>query len=330
MVTIKDVAREAGVSVTTVSHVFSGKRKVASDTAESVVAAANILNYSPDYAARKLATGRSTTIGLQFEVSEDALLLNPVFAQMLMGFAQASAENGFNFALLPTQIHRAFGEGSMAGAIIVDPTPDNPWVPYLVRGGHRVVTMGRYLGGDATSYVDFNHDEVMLEIVKHLVEQGYSRPALLSVHLRLSFLADTESGFQQGCVAAGIPGELVYASDTSDRAAEFVARQLLTRENPPDVIIGAVDHMALGVLDAAEDLGISVPAELGVVGAGDTAVARESTPPLTSVSVDPEQLAREAIKLINEFWLDPGSPDRGVHLPAQLIVRESTERTASV
>ena len=326
MATIKDVAREAGVSVTTVSHVYSGNRKVAEETSKKVLAAARRLDYSPDAAARRLATGRSTTIGLHFEMSEEALLLNPFFAQLLTGFAAASAEYGFTFTLLPPKPTNSFPVNSMGGAIMVDPTPDNEWVPFLKNQGCRVVTIGRYLGGVETSWVDNNHGEAILEVAKHLAKQGYSRPALLSVRHRMSYLADIEAAYQQGCVAEGLIGELVYATDLSDRSARLIARNLLQRPNPPDAIICAIDHMALGVSHAAEELGIAVPEELAVVGAGDTVLSQHARPQLTTVRVDPQALAEEALRLISEFWHDQTAPDRHVFLPAELIIRASSSR----
>jgi len=326
MTTIKDVANEAGVSVTTVSHVFSGKRKVAKRTAENVLAAAAKLGYAPDAAARKLATGRSTTVGLHFELGESALLLNPFFAQLLMGFAAASAERGFTFTLLPPEVTNSYPAGSMGGAIMVDPTPGNEWVPFLARQNCRVVTIGRYLGGVETSWVDNNHGEAMLEVTKHLAEQGYSRPVLLSVRHRMSYLADIEAAFQQGCLAKRLTAELVYTTDLSDRSARLTTRNLLQRPSPPDAVVCAIDHMALGVAHAAEELGITVPTELGVVGAGDTVLSRHASPKLTTVRVDPQALAREAIRLISDFWHNPTSPDQHIRLPSELIIRASSSR----
>jgi DNA-binding LacI/PurR family transcriptional regulator len=326
--TIKDVAREAGVSVTTVSHVFSGRRKVAEKTAQRVLAVAGRLGYQPDAAARKLATGRSTTVGLFFEMSGEVLLLNPFFSELLVELSAAAAEFGFTFMLLPHDQDdaRLIHAGSLAGAVIVDPTPENRWIPQLVREGTRVVTIGRYLGGVETSWVDNDHRAAMLAVVDHLADRGFQHLALLSVRHRISYLTDIEQAFSQACLTGSLAGELVYASDLSDRSARLVARELLQRTNAPDAIIGAIDHMALGVVHAAEELGLSVPHDLAVVGAGDTVLSRHSEPQLTTVQVEPRRLAREALGILRDFWHDPGAPDRNLLFPATLLVRASSDR----
>ena len=326
MATIKDVAREAGVSTTTVSHVFSRKRQVATPTAEAVIAAARRLGYVPDAAARTLATGRSTIVGLQFEIGEDALLLNPFFGELLVGFAAASADFGFTFKLLSHDLVNPGQTASLVGTVVVDPTPDNPWIQYLSSRGARIVTIGRFLGGVETSWVDNSHHAAMLEVTRHLAEQDYRRPAMISVRHRMSYLSDIEAAFGQGCSEQGLRGELVYASDLSDSAARRTTLALLGRPDPPDAIVGAIDHMALGVIHAADELGVEVPRGLGVVGAGDTVLAQHAEPKLTTVKVEPAALASEAMRLIHEFWHAPELPDRRVTLPARLIVRESTSR----
>lgn len=328
MPTIRDVAREAGVSVTTVSHVFSEKRQVAKATRDRVLEVASALGYSPDGAARALATGRSTTIGLHFQLRGEALLLNPFFSAFLSGLAATSAELGFAFMLLPDdpEEHPERSWGSLGGVIVVDPTPENPWVPKLVRDGTRVVTISRYLGGARTSWVDNDHQQAMRDIVRHLSEQGYQHVAFVSVKDRFSAMADMERAFGEAVVSAGVAGDLVYARDLSERATYELSLDLLNRGESPDAVVAAVDFQAVGVLQASKELGIKVPDHLGVVGGGDTVLAQHSKPPLTSVRGSPELLAREALKLLATFWNDPEAPDREILLPAELVVRESSMR----
>lgn len=327
MATIRDVAREAGVSVTTVSHVFSGRRRVAEETGRRVREVAERLGYRPDAAARSLATGRSTTVGLYFQMSGEALLLNPLFSALLSGFSAEAAELGFTFMLLPESPEASpTGWKDLAGVVIVDPTPDNAWIPVLAREGVRVVTIGRYLGGIDLSWVDNEHRAGIADAVDHLVDQGYRNLVLLSVWERLSYIADIEQAFTEAVAGLDVEGRLVHADDFSDRAARRVTADLLSSPDPPDAVVAAIDHMAIGVLQAAEELGVAVPAELGVVGGSDTVLARHARPPLTSVRVFPEELAREALRLVNGFWHEAEAPDRQVLLPAKLVVRESTLR----
>ncbi len=326
MATIRDVARVAGVSVTTVSHVFSGRRKVAPATIQAVTEVAERLGYRPNGVARTLATGKSTTVGLHFEIGEDALLLNPFFSELLVGFAAASADYGFTFKLLPHDLDVNVDSASLMGALVVDPSPQNPWVPFLARRGSRIVTISRFLGETEVSSVDNDLGDGMHEVLDHLSEQGYHNLALISVRQRASYAVDIEAAFREGCDQRGLKGEVVFASDLSDRAARRVAIELLERRDPPTAIIGVIDHMALGVLHAAQEMGVAVPEALGVVGFNDTVLSRHAVPPLTTVRIEPEELAREALRLMHGFWLDPNCPDEEIRLPAQLVKRASTQR----
>lgn len=330
MATIKDVARVAGVSVTTVSHVFSGRRKVAPSTIETVRKVADRLGYSPSGTARSLATGKPTTVGLHFEMGQDALLLNPFFGELLKGLAAAAVDYGFTFQLLPRGVDAPIDPENMIGAVIVDPSPRNPWIPYLLDHNRRVVTIGRYLGDAEVSWVDSAIDQGMWAITEHLRVQGYRRLALISVHHRASYAVDLETAFRDSCDARQLKGEVSFATDLSDRASRRVAMELLERADRPDAIIGAIDHMALGVLHAAQELGFAVPTEVGVAGLDDTVLARHSNPPLTSVRVFPEDLGKEALRLMHRFWLDPSLPEQQQTLPTKLIVRTSSNRSSAL
>lgn len=328
MATIKDVARAAGVSVTTVSHVFSGRRKVAPSTIETVRKVADRLGYSPSGTARSLATGKPTTVGLHFEMGQDALLLNPFFAELLRGLAAAAVDYGFTFQLLPRGVETPIDPETMIGAVIVDPSPRNPWLPYLMSHGRRVVTIGRYLGDFEVSWVDSEIGQGMWAMTGHLREQGYEKLALISVRHGASYTVDLETAFRDSCDEVGLRGEIAFATDLSDRTSRHVAMGLLQRPDRPDAIIGAIDHMALGVLHAAQELGYVVPGDVGVAGFDDTVLARHSVPPLTSVRVFPEDLGAEALRLMHRFWLDPSLPEEQKTLPTELIIRASSDRTS--
>lgn len=328
MPTIKDVAEAAEVSPTTVSHVFSNKRTVAEDTRQRVLEVAERLGYRPDAVARSLATGRSTTVGLYFQMGGEALLLNPFFSGLMAGLSMAAVDFGFRFTLLPDQPDAlpASARQQLAAAIIVDPLPENRWIGPLSEAGVPIVTIGRFLGATRTNSVDNDHPKAMRDALDHLVEQGYRKPALITVRERLSYMADIEKAFILGCRDLDLDGELLYAADLSDRSGRKTAHELLGRADPPDAIIGAIDHMALGILEAAEDRGIAVPSELGVIGEGDTVLATHAHPPLSSMRVDPAELAREALRICHELWLDPDREIEQVVLPAELVPRASTQR----
>jgi DNA-binding LacI/PurR family transcriptional regulator len=320
------------VSVTTVSHVYSGKRKVASETTARVLRVGAEIGYHPDGVARTLASGRSTTIALEIELAGGNFLLNPYFSSVMSALSVAAIENGFTFALLPNDpndgesVRAALRPRGVAGAIIVEPTASNRWIPALLEDGVRVVTIGRYPIALETSWVDNDHRSGMKEAVEHLAGQGYGRIALLSVHERTSLVIDLESAFDEATTELELAGRTVFMGDLVEASARDITHEILGSRNPPDAIIGVIDRVAVGIMQAASERGVSVPGDLGVIGVGDTVLSRLSDPPFTSIQSTPNELAHAAVQLVRAIWLDPEMPDSQILLPAELKVRASTLR----
>ena len=332
---IADVAREARVSITTVSHVLSGKRPVAAQTRSAVLEAARHLAYRPTVAARGLATGRTMALGLQFPMEGEHLLLNPYFPALLGSLSAAATQDGYSFVLLPAHRSSEFPLESLLdmqrldAAILVDPSSTNDVLPLLRRYDVPVVTVGRYLGRLRTHWVDNDSGAAILLVLDHLAAQGYRRPALISLgHERYSYIADIEASYRARLESSGIEPLVVRAEDLSERAGYDAAVTLLTRTAPPDAIIAAVDRQAIGVLGAAEELGISVPDELGIVGEGDTVLSRNAHPPLTTIDPRASELGAQAIAVVRRILDGPRGPDRPVNIVVKtgLLIRESTTR----
>ena len=332
---IADVAREARVSITTVSHVLSGKRPVAAKTRQAVLDAARRLAYRPTVAARGLATGRTMALGLQFPMEGEHLLLNPYFPELLGSLSAAATHDGYSFVLLPARrssdfpLETLLDTQRLDAAILVDPSSSNDVLPLLRRYNVPVVTVGRYLGRTRTHWVDNDTGVAIGRVLDHLAAQGYRHPALISLgHERYSYIADLEASYRARMDEAGMEQLVARAEDLSERAGYDAAVTLLTRSSRPDAIIAAVDRQAIGVLGAAEELGIAVPDELGIVGEGDTVLSRNAHPPLTTIDPRAAELGAQAIAVVQRLLADSAAPERplNVVVETRLIVRESTTR----
>ncbi len=332
--TITDVARRARVSITTVSHVFSGKRSVAEGTRSRVLDAARELRYRPAVAARGLATGRAMALGLQFPTEGEHLLLNPFFPALLESLSAAAIRASFTFVLLPSRRSGSFpldlllDAQGLDAAIIVDPTAGNDVIPVLRKAGLPLVTVGGKLGRGVAPSVDNDHTIAIHDVVTHLLDRGYTHPALISLSEdRFSYVAEIEHAFREA-VGGGSRPAIVRAEDTSERAGYAAAITLLAGRSRPDAIVAAVDRQAVGVLAAVREMGLRVPEDIGVVGEGDTFLSRSSDPPLTTVDAQTATLGAAAIDLVRrllDYQRDGGAePPESVVVPAMLIVREST------
>jgi DNA-binding LacI/PurR family transcriptional regulator len=330
---IHEVAEQAGVSITTVSHVFSGKRPVAPDTRQRVLQAAELLQYRPNRTARGLATGRAMTIGLHFPYVGDPFVLNPYFPALLQGLSAAAAESGYGFLLLPTapdgeaSLDELIEARRLDGVIVADPETSDPVIPALVRSKVPLVTTGRFLPDPDLPWVDNDHAGAIRDMFAHLSKQGYRRPALLSHRGGFSYIADIEAAYTEEVTGRDMPVMIRRAPDLSEQQGYRAALRLLDRREPPDVIIACVDRQAIGVLRAADEVGLRVPEELGVAGEGDTVLAEHSRPPLTSIRVHPAKLGAAAVEIM--LGLLEGVRGDNQMIPAEVVPRRSTRRNAA-
>jgi DNA-binding LacI/PurR family transcriptional regulator len=327
--TIFEVAQEAGVSITTVSHVFSGKRHVSEDTRERVLRIATTLGYKPRASARALATGRSMTIALQHSMSGAEFVLNPFFGAMLPAMSEAALRSGYAFIFVPPDppedvfVVPLVLERRVDAAILIDPVPSDVFVRAVLELDLPAVSLGRIEGESRLPVVDHDHADACARVLEHLLLRGYTRPALLSLDSEMSYVLDMNSAF--GRIApAGSP--ILAVPELSERAAYEFALELLSGTDRPDSIFCLNDLLAVGVKRAAADLDIPIPSELGLVGVGDSALATVGPVSLTSMRAYPERAGARLIELLeamlseDDIVLDVGP------LPMELVARESTQR----
>ena len=325
--TIFEVAEAAGVSITTVSHVFSGNRRVREETRRRVLETAERLAYRPRATAQALATGRTNTLALQVSISGESLVLNPFFTSLLASLSLAAIDRGFSFVFVPPEnAGRGFTdpllvERRVDGAILVDPVRNDPFVRAVVNAGIAYVSIGRILGINSDRWVDNDHRAVGEKVVAHLRRAGYKRPALLTVPFDVSYIVDCIEGFRSATADAG---RVIEAVDMTEAAAQRAVGQALQGGEPPDAFFCVHDRLAVGALAAAAELGVAVPDELGVVGVGDF-LAQHGHPPLTSVRVFPERVGAIALERLDTL-LRGGDAELPGIVPNQLVRRTSTAR----
>ena len=330
--TIFEVAESAGVSITTVSHVFSGKRRVNERTRQHVLAVADRLAYRPRATAQALATGRTNTLALQISATGQELVLNPFFNVLVTALSLAAIQRDFSFVYVPpreasrTFIKPLIGERRIDAAVLVDPVRSDPFVKAVARSDLPFVSIGRVLGGSSDYWVDNDNAAACKKVLAHLEAKGYERPALLTVPMDLSYIADYVEGFHAS-VGEGW-GPVFVAEDLSEHSGHLAALRALDRRDPPDALVCIHDRLAVGALLAASQLQINVPDELGVVGVSDTVLAANAHPPLTSLRVFPDRAAARAIELVDAL-LRGAEVEAPAIVPTRLITRASTARPSS-
>ncbi|RZJ11844.1 MAG: LacI family DNA-binding transcriptional regulator [Rubrivivax sp.] len=335
--TIVDVAREAGVSIKTVSRVLNHEPGVHESTRDQVLKVVEALRYRPKQSARSLAGGRSFLIGLLYYDPSAAFV-----GRVQQGATLRCRELGYHLVVeslhndapdLRQQIDRMVLTLRPDGMILTPPLCDNPEVLTALRdSGTPCVLMSpkRDIRGVPSVRMDDVH--AAEEITNLLISLGHRRIAFIKGPADQSASAARLQGFVNALNAHDIEPapELIQPGEFTFESGRDAAYQLLSRSQRPTAVFASNDDMALGVLAAAHRLGLNVPTELSVTGFDDSPTAALVWPPLTTVRQPVVEMARAAVEmLVSGHKPDPAVAaveDGDLHkvLMHELVVRDST------
>lgn len=324
-VTITDVARTAGVSVATVSKVINGRDGIAQGTAAHVLSVVEDMGYEQSLVARGMRSQRTHTVG--FLVAE----FEPFSTEVLKGAGAALA--GSDYALLAYTgggKERAGWErrylsrlsGTLVdGAVLVTPT-----VLEATDAGVPVVAVDPHAGPGDMPTVDSDNLAGAVQATRHLLGLGHRRVGFLGGRPDLESSRLREEGYRQALAEAGIAvdPDLLQVAEYRRDAADAPTRAMLALADPPTAVFAANDVSAMGILDAAARLGLSVPDDLSVIGFDDIPESAATTPPLTTVRQELQEIGATAARMLLRL-LDGAEPETShVRLPTRVVVRAST------
>ncbi len=330
MVTIREVAKRAGVSVATVSHVINGTRKVAPDTVVRVKQAMAELDYHPNAVARSLRTRRTTAIGVL--VSD---ITNPFFATLVRGAEDAASRAGYSLVVCNSDealekedryirlLHRRRMDG-----LLIAPVGDgiSPAIRELVRLGVPFVFVDRRAREIEADAVLSDNEGGAYQAVHHLIERGHRR---IGIVLGIPGATTTEErfkGYRRALEEAGIPlsKDLVAWGGYRVEGGRQATKHLLSCADPPTAIFSTNNQMTVGVLQELFRRGIAIPGGMAVVGFDDLEWAEMVVPALTVVAQNPYEIGLRACELLlTRFRLSREAP-RELRVPTELRVRGST------
>lgn len=330
MVTIRDVAQRAGVSVATVSHVINGTRRVAPETVARVHRAMEELGYHPNAIAQSLRKRTTYVVGIL--VSD---ITNPFFATLVRGAEDAALAAGYSVVVCNSDEDpqkenlyvRALWRRRIDGMLIA-PTRDgtSPALKELTSRGVPFVFVDR-------KAMDINAPAVLSDnvggaylVTRHLLERGHLR---IGIVLGIPGATTTEErflGYRQALEEAGIAvqEELVAWGRYRVEGGRQAACQLLALPEPPTAIFSTNNLMSLGVLKELNRRGLKIPADVAIAGFDDLEWAELVQPPLTVAAQNPYEIGRRGFELLLA-WLREGKvPVQEVRIPVELRIRGST------
>lgn len=338
--TIRDVARIAGVSIKTVSRVINGDAPVTEDTRKRVLAAIASVEYRPNAVARSLVTGRSQVVGLIV-----ADVTNPFFPALVRGVEDAAGQHDQLVVVCNTdedpdrelQYLDMLQRNQVDGIILAASRLDDQSLVDVVNRGYPLVLINRELRHPNVSSVSTDDVAAMEGAVRHLVDTGVTHLGYLAGPSRSYAARMRESAFRHVVTRLypGQPVRVVSGFPPTRDGGRAAIRALLRRWPEVDGVLTYNDMMAMGVLEALDDLGISVPDRISVVGYDGIDPAELTRPPLTTVRQPAYRLGFEAYRLLR-LLSDPGQDARAgtgpsqtsLKVPAELIVRGSTKSGA--
>ena len=328
MVTIRDVAREAHVSVATVSRVFSGAGPVREETRQRVRDIATALRYVPHGGARSLITSKTSTIGVLLPD-----LYGEFFSEIIRGIDVAARRSGYHLILSSSHNDRSEFEGAMRamrgrvdGVIIMSPDIDAQALMSNLPDSHPVVLLNCALRGAAFDSVNIDNTRGARAIVSHLVSHGHKRIAIIAGAPRNVDGHERQLGYRAALRDASIDRNTRWETPgnfTEDSGFEAM-RTLLKLRARPTAVFAANDSMAIGALSALREAGVKVPEEMAVAGFDDIPIARHVNPPLTSVHVPIAELGERATdKLLDALAHKNRHVRRNDVLGTTLVIRSS-------
>jgi DNA-binding LacI/PurR family transcriptional regulator len=328
-VTIKDVARRARVSPTTVSHALNGRGRVGEGTRARITAVAAELGYVANPIARALKSGRTMTIVAELPATAEAGGLESAFLRdVLIGAAEAAMETGYLLAVAGPTAAAGGPLPPLDGALVVDPVPDDPLVESATGRGAAVVTVSRFVDQPASMpAVTSDYVAGTGAILDHLAASGYERPALISTRRPFAFADACREGYTAWMRASGrAPRVRNVPSHPTIAAGHAAARALLALKQPPDALVSITEPLAVGALQALSEAGVRVPDEVGVASVGDSERLRSATPPVTALDLYPTEIGRRAVGLLVNL-IGGERSSSSLELPTRLHERASTRRS---
>ncbi len=311
MPTIRDIARQAGVSVGTVSNYLNNPDIVAEKSRQPIEDAIRILGYHPHAAARSLKSNQTNRIGLVPLISpEHNRSMEPgdlAFLEFLSAINTRAAELGYAVLMQAAtrpedELHiyqRLIGERQVDGLVLMGLQARDPRVMFLLEHKFPFVTFGRS-GISAHAFVDADNPGGIAQALEHLAGLGHQRIAMITppAHLRCS--ADRKAGYLDNLNRLGLPFEpdWLVEGDFSEQAGQIAMHLLLDLPHPPSAVITANDFCAFGVLRALTHRGLQAGRDFSVVGFDDIRLASHWNPALTTIRQPFRQMGMQAVEAL--------------------------------
>lgn len=326
-ITIKEIAKMAGVSVTAVSFVLNEKPGVSEETRKLVKEIIEKTGFRPSINSRRLLLNKSFNISLI--VNQNSSPFEDLFYYEIMnGILNQSTKYGYNIVInklkkgdLPDSIY----SGDADGIIFMQDVPASmkkkavaSGVPFVVVDAH---------GGDMSQIsVSADYTQATYMATAYLIANGHKKIAMLSSKVVPDFCKQTLQGYTNALLdnSIAVLPEFIENTAENEESAYNVAKEILSRKERPSAILCTIDSFAVGGMRCAKDMGLSVPDDVSFMGIDDILLARYIEPQLTTIKIDKTEMGEVAMSLLHRMI--SGKPVKSYSIPMQLVERDSVKK----
>ncbi len=333
--TIKDVAKKAGVSITTVSFVLNNRQDVAisEEVKKRVLKVAREMDYHPSAMAAGLAGKRTRNLGVVF-FQEDNMISNPFYSFIVEGIVRETIEKGFNLFFSYQEsayegyqsFPRIIREKNVDGVLLIGRC-DPHMVGDIQDRRIPVVAIENFPALKDVDTIQIENKRGGILAVDHLIQFGHKNIGLLTVGDLRPSISEREEGWRASYLRNNIPlnEKYIFKSSMLTFRGGYERTKELLRENKKITGLFCVnDEMAAGALRAAREVGRKLPEDLSVVGFDNIIMSNYTDPPLTTISVAKEYLGKLAVIRLLEIMENENLPALRQEVPVELVVRNST------
>ncbi|MGV8145311.1 MAG: LacI family DNA-binding transcriptional regulator [Alkaliphilus sp.] len=307
-VTIKEVAKKAGVAPSTVSRALKDSFLISQETKDKITRIADELGYFPNEIARSLANQSAKTLGLVLPSSAQDSFLNPFFTSFIQGVTRCLEEQDYSLLLASARndadelkrIMRMTHSGRVDGIFLVTVKEDDKNIGYLLEQDMPFVVIGDPKEREKVLWVDNNNQKAMFEVVENIINLGHKKIAFFGGKQELTVTQRRLKGYIKALEKHGleISEKLIIEANFQEDEGYVFTKELLAKYKDIDAIVTTDDLIAYGVIRAVKELGIKIPADISITGFNNTTLARYLSPSLSSVEINSEKLGYNSTNLL--------------------------------
>lgn len=338
-ISIKDIAKQAGVSPTTVSFVLNGKgkeKRISETVIKKINKIAAKLKYKPNQLARGLRTGKTKTIGL---IVED--IANPFFSLLAKVVEDEADKSGYKVLYSSTEDNLAKAQGLLevlkyrqVDGYIITPTKGlEKDIESLQETGKPLILIDRYFPNVAASYVVLNNYQGAYDAAAHLVKQGYKNIGIITTTSSQVQMRDRFNGFEAALKALQTPLQKQYIKRLpfDQQRPAFIAEMKKFLQSVPelDAVFFATNYLGIYGIESIRSLGLTIGKDIGMISFDDHDIFRLNTPSISCVAQPIEEMGSQIVKVLMDEILVTTDVQHQIVLAPTLMIRESTTRATT-